>query len=307
MQHGTFLQSRGWEQFQQRVGHTTRRVGEVLVIEHQTPVGRYWYVGRPMLTPAVLEAIAAAARDAKVLFVRIDPAPGSEVATLAGSRLTKPTQPQDTLVLDLRPDADTILKSFHEKTRYNLRLAQRKGVQIEESADPEHRAFRAFIELGKRTGNRQGIRYGAESYYRQMLESLQGDGLTASVVVAHWQNRPLAANVMLWAGGTAYYLHGASWHEHRQFMAPHLLQWHCIQQAKQRGATAYDFWGIAPLNEQRELVDPKHAWAGITRFKLGFGGEVVHAPDSFDLVLEPAKYTLYAVGRRLRRSLGRAW
>ncbi len=408
MRDGTFLQSEAWERFQQQVGRTTHRVADVLVIEQTAPLGTYWYIGRVRLDTEQLLPIIRAAKQAGVLFVRIDP-----VVEIPNTKYhiqeTASTQPQTTVVLDLTPTAKQLLDSFHEKTRYNIRLAERKGVTIRESSDPAGPDFQAFITLGRRTGRHQGIRLHDEAYYRLMLKALgrnpilarhsessdeesrysldrqadpkserrsiwsgkqtwdpstglpaetgqrrtQDDGtepgeISTSIVVAYLGDTPLAANLMLWSGQTAYYLHGASDHTYRNLMAPHLLQWACIQAAKERGAHAYDFWGIAsslsrrPERSEAELkdpdgnkpilrqaqdlqdsstpgspddvsgaqndtysVDPSHPWAGLTRFKLGFGGRIVRYPDSVDVVLNPVRYRLYQAARTVRRALNR--
>jgi lipid II:glycine glycyltransferase (peptidoglycan interpeptide bridge formation enzyme) len=106
------------------------------------------------------------------------------------------------------------------------------------------------------------------------------------------------------------YLYGASDHEFRDYMSPLLLQWTAVARAKAAGATQYDFFGIAPPRESRNVnresrelyeYDPKHQYAGVTRFKLGFGGSVVEAPGTFDLILQPGKYKVYQLLRKLRR------
>jgi len=355
MSDGTFLQSTAWADFQAAVGHTTHRIDDVLVVEQTTPLGCYWYVGRSAPSKDQLSAITEQARSTGALFVRIDPVEELPL-TPYPSHLTLSTQPQTTLVLDLQSSTEQLLASFHEKTRYNIRLAERKGVTVEESADPGSQAMDDFLMLMAKTGSHQGIRAHGDGYYRTMLEVLNGSAspsfdkggsgrisrthggnppqspftkggrtaeISSSVVIAYHNNQPLAANLMLWTSDTTYYLHGASDHSARQLMAPHLLQWACIQRAKERGATAYDFWGIAPSQAERQRsevrgqgsphalpfppyqMDATHPWSGITRFKLGFGGEVVQYPPSVDLVLDASRYRLYQVGRSVRRAFGR--
>ncbi|MBI4032763.1 peptidoglycan bridge formation glycyltransferase FemA/FemB family protein [Candidatus Berkelbacteria bacterium] len=301
----SYLQSERWEAFQRACGYRTIRVGDTLLIGRGTPVGTYWYAARPEhLDLAALQTYAQTDRS---LFVRIDPS--EPIATEAfPTRPTLATQPQDSLVLDLGRSEEELLGSFHEKTRYNIRLSQKRGVSIEESTDVS-----AFLALARGTADRQAFRYHTGQYYQTMLETLRVGELKASLLVAKAAGRPVAALILLITPDTAYYLHGASSYADRALMAPHLLQWAAILKAKEQGCQAYDFWGIAPPihvesgNFQFPIsnfqFDPNHPWAGVTRFKLGFGGEVVHYPDSFDLVLQPAAYTVYTMGRRLRRAL----
>ena len=107
----------------------------------------------------------------------------------------------------------------------------------------------------------------------------------------------VAANIMCFFGDTANYLHGASSNKHRDVMAPHLLQWKAVCDAKKDGFKYYDFWGIAPND------DPKHGWAGVTRFKKGFGGEQVNYPGTFDMVVSKKWYLIYKVFRFINRTL----
>ena len=311
----SFLQSNAWERFQQAAGAVTRRIDGVLVIERKTPLGLYWYCPRPSLDVNGVRSLEEAAIAAGAMFVRVDPETPVPTGNLQ-SRLTAHTEPGDSLVLSLAPTEDELLKSFHEKTRYNIRVAERNGLVVEESSDPESRALTAFLQFARRTSERQGFRYHSDVYYRTMLEVLgrpNDEAITASALVAHKDNGPAAAMIVIWTPETAYYLHGASWYERRKWMAPHLLQWTAMKLAKARGAKAYDFWGIAPVQiagsqSDSSLIpqysfDPQHPWAGVTRFKLGFGGKAVHYPDAIDLVISRSKYNLYTFGRRVRRAL----
>ncbi len=106
--------------------------------------------------------------------------------------------------------------------------------------------------------------------------------------LADFKNKIIAANIVVFWEKTAIYLHGASDYEQRNLMAPHLLQWEQIKEAKKRGCIEYDFWGI----------DEKK-WPGVTRFKKGFGGREVEYPGAFDLIFQPVWYKIYKIGRTL--------
>ncbi len=302
----SFLQSEGWEAFQRSLGHQTDRIAGQLLITHPTALGAYQYCPRPLeLDDRTLEAFSREARVNHALFVRIDPDESFNPESVHRSPLTvhqaRPTQPQHSLVLDLSPGLDDLMASFHEKTRYNIRLAGRKEVVVTTSRDPASRELLAFLELAKGTGGRQQFHYHPAGYYRTMLEVLGNEeaGITASCLVAWHEKQPVAALILLihQEANAAYYLHGASSYHHRQLMAPHLLQWEAIQQAKAAGCARYDFWGITTSD------DPTHPWAGITRFKRGFGGSEVSYQDSFDLVVDPARTRLYRLARSVRRRL----
>lgn len=295
----SFLQTPDWEKFQQAAGYTTKRVNNKLLIKHNTPLGHYWYSPRPILTQDDIRALTDFATSDKALFVRIDPQ-----NYLDHNYPKVPAiQPQNSLVMTLE-DPKTMLEKFHQKTRYNIRLAEKKEVKVIEYAGGDN-GIDAFLSLAAKTAQRQKITLHQANYYKTMLETLggkPGDGnLKVTIFVAFWVRIPIAANIVLWPGDnqTAYYLHGASDYKYRNAMAPHLIQWHTMIAANQRNYQKYDFWGIAPLEDG--VPDEGHPWSGITRFKLGFGGEVVTYPDSFEIITNPNKYKLFKLASRAKK------
>lgn len=106
--------------------------------------------------------------------------------------------------------------------------------------------------------------------------------------IAEYQGKTIAANLVNFFGPTATYTHGGWDWEYRSLMAPHLLQWEQIKEAKNRGCKAYDFWGIDKIN-----------WPGITRFKKGFGGKEVNYIGTFDLILKQAWYSAYILVKKI--------
>jgi len=204
--------------------------------------------------------------------------------------ITKPVQPADTLILNLQPGADELLKSFHPKTRYNIKLAEKYKVKIEKL---DKNYFEECWNLFIKTGKRDEFHLHPKNYYQKMLELKEIE----LWVARNDKNDIIAANLMSFYGDTATYLHGASAYEHRQIMAPHLLQWTLIQEAKKRGFKYYDFHGIAPENQ------PNHPWAGVTRFKKSFSGKTVNYPGTYDFIYQPLSYKLYQILRKLNRLL----
>lgn len=293
------MQSKAWERFQQATGKTTARAGDVLAVEYKTPLGSYWYAPRPTVTAATFQTLVEHGRATNAMFVRVDPEAATDGFPGAVQQVPA-TQPQDSLVLRLKP-ADELLEGFHEKTRYNIRLAERKGVTVTESTEVDSKELAAFLALSAGTAERQAFHYHKDDYYQTMLKTLGQPGdedIHTSVLVAWQGETPVAALIALWTPTIAYYLHGASSYEHRALMAPHLLQFRAMEKAIDRGCGGYDFWGIAP-----DGAPDTHPWAGVTRFKLGFGGQRVHYPDSFAIVLQSMQYQLYLVARGIRRSV----
>lgn len=193
--------------------------------------------------------------------------------------------PEETLLLDLTQSEEALFSTMHQKTRYNIRLAQKKGVEVRELTHEEwSKAWKIFEE----TALRDGFRLHVRARYEAWLEKFSG----ARLVGAFYEGELLAVNLQVDACGTRTYLHGASSNQHREVMAPYALHWREIHDAKQAGLSTYDFWGVS---------DTHLAWKGITRFKVGFGGERHLSLGTFDFVRSFWKYRVYRLLRALRR------
>ncbi|MFC1788072.1 lipid II:glycine glycyltransferase FemX, partial [Patescibacteria group bacterium] len=235
----------------------------------------------------LVKSLVTLGKEKEALFFRFDP-PVEGLSGIDSKKIRSVTsvQPKETLLVDLKRDKKELLARMHHKTRYNLRLAERKGVEIETSFGSFEKVWSVF----EQTAKRGGFRLHSKEYYQQMLEALQGE-TKAFLAVATYKDEILAANLMIDFNEVRTYLHGASSNKHRDLMAPYLLHWKLIEDAKDQGLAYYDWWGVAPEHE------PKHPWAGISRFKLGFGGERIIYPGTYDLVIDPLWYSVYTLAR----------
>lgn len=302
-----FLQSWLWGTFQRTAGKNTERIevmynGEraavALLVQHTTRLLRtFILVPRgPVIDPG-LSADAKhvvwkafidhvdSVRSADTMFLKIEPneRPPDDLGFSEGSGV----HPERTLLIDCTKSEQELKDDMHQKTRYNIKLAERHGVTVGFSRAPSD--VEEFLALLTETAKRQKIGIFPAQYYRTMVESL-GDAI--EVAIARLHTTPVAAGLMVKFGSTSTYLHGASSAEHHQHMAPHLLQWQSIVRAKDLGCSVYDFFGIAPEG----AVD--HRWNGITRFKIGFGGTVHQYPGAYNLVYQRAWYLAYRLAKR---------
>lgn len=203
-------------------------------------------------------------------------------------------QPKDTLILNLEKSEQEILAQMHQKTRYNIRLAEKRGVKVRQSADLKD--LEIFYSILQKTAKRDKFFTHTKEYYQKQLEILGPKDLVR-LFLAEYQGKLIAGILVSFYNKRAVYLHGAQDFEFRNLMAPHLLQWRAILEAKRRGCTTYDFWGIAASD-----VPANHSWQGITRFKRGFGGREINYVGAWDLVFSKIWYWGYKLAHRFTRT-----
>lgn len=256
------------------------------------------YLPRSVLpTEKVLRELRSFGDKNGLLFVKIEPyVPYDENFTLQDVSIKlvqspHPLFPEWTQILDVTPNEAELLKSFKPKTRYNIRLAEKKGVQIKEMNTDE--GFDIFSKLYFETCKRQNYRGHTKAYHHAIWSNLT-DG-HATILIAWLNNQPLAAYELLNFKNTFYYLYGGSSIEQKNVMAPNLLMWESIRLAQKKGAVRFDMWGSLPPH-----YDPNHPWAGFTRFKEGYNTTFTHLTPSMDLVIHKALYPIYSLAHAIR-------
>jgi lipid II:glycine glycyltransferase (peptidoglycan interpeptide bridge formation enzyme) len=203
--------------------------------------------------------------------------------------------------VDLHGDEDQILARMKQKTRYNIRLALKKGVVVYPSSDVD-----TFYRLMTITGERDRFGYHSLAYYQRAFELFYPHG-ECELLMAEYQGEPLAALMVFARGKRAWYFYGASASQHRERMPTYLLQWEAMRWARSRGCSTYDLWGVpdydVPTLEANFTKRSEGLW-GVYRFKRGFGGQLQRAYGSWDRVYRPALYAFYRwwVGRGERVS-----
>jgi peptidoglycan pentaglycine glycine transferase (the first glycine) len=273
------------------------------------------------LQVSALNSLAFLASQQDAIFLKIDPelvigtgVPGDEEAvTFEGTKTIRESwreagwrrsdeqiQFKNTMVIPLDLDEEALLMDMKSKTRYNVRLAGRRGVSVVQgSIEDLDLLYRMYAE----TSVRDGFVIRHQGYY----EDAWGKFIEANLAqpfIAKVEGRPIAGLIAYRFGSTAYYLYGMSTSDHREKMPNYLLQWEAMRWAKEQGCTRYDLWG-AP--ESIEEDDPMY---GVYRFKEGFGAELVRTTGAWDLPLKPVHYDLYSrlmpLALAAMRRLGRA-
>jgi peptidoglycan pentaglycine glycine transferase (the first glycine) len=298
------LQTSAWGQLKDSFGWSAHRLlsgdaGGLMIARRLAPGMRIGYV--PMgpvgaWVPDLIPSLLSVARGMRCFALKLEPdAPdGSPLAdqlrTLGFVPSLHAVQPRRSLIVDLTPTEDAILARMHQKTRYNIRLAERKEVRVRPWDD-----LPAFGAMMQTTAARDQFGVHAPAYYARayaLFHPLQ----ECELLVAEFEGRPLAALMVFAHGPRAWYLYGASTDDERNRMPTYLLQWEAMRWARRRGCQSYDLWGVP--DAERETLEAQFEtrgdglW-GIYRFKRGFGGELVRSIGAWDYVLQPLVYRLY--------------
>jgi lipid II:glycine glycyltransferase (peptidoglycan interpeptide bridge formation enzyme) len=326
------LQSGFWGAFRQRLGWRARafrctyRQGEfrlLVLIRRFGPGMELAYVPHgPELSEPVVEAerflldLAEALRPhlGRSLLLRYDPPWGVEglgnsplpLKSFGGLyKAAMDVQPPSTVVLDLAAGEEQLLAAMKSKTRYNVRLAAKKGVEISIiPAEQLEAALSEWYSLYEKTARRDRITLHSEGYYKRLFSLAGSYGVGAPelfLLTARHEGELLAGIIVAVKGGGAWYLYGASSDRKRNLMPSYGLQWRAIRLARERGCRFYDLFGIPPGD------DPRHPMHGLFRFKTGFGGRVVNRPGCYDVALRPLLYRLYRSAEKLRSAYYLRW
>ena len=199
-------------------------------------------------------------------------------------------QPPRTIVVDLRGTEEEILARMKQKTRYNIRLAQKKGITVRPWDD-----LPAFHQMMLVTGGRDGFGVHSLEYYQRAYNLFHPAGM-AELLVAEYEGIPLAALMVFAHGRRAWYMYGASNDQERNRMPTYLLQWEAMCWARSKGAEEYDLWGVPDADEETleaQFTERSDGLWGVYRFKRGFGGELKRAAQAMDRVYNPLLYKLY--------------
>jgi lipid II:glycine glycyltransferase (peptidoglycan interpeptide bridge formation enzyme) len=331
--HGHLLQSWAWGELKSRFGWTALRlqVGEAAaqILFRRLPLGlTLAYVPKGPLVNwddseqvhALFAAIHAEAKKRQAIFLKVEPNVASGVVatrpnhgqrmesawplpseaikflTQAGFHPADTIQPRTSLVIDLNGDEAALLAAMKQKTRYNIRLAEKKGVTVRQGSAAQ---VAIFHQLALITATRDSFGVHSLDYYQAAYTLFAPD--RCALLMAEFEGQPLAALMVFRQAQKAYYFYGASSNEYRNLMAPYLLQWAAIRWAKNQGCTHYDLWGIPdadPASLEAEFERRNDGLWGVYRFKRGFGGQWLQSVGAYDYVYNPLLYQIYRLRRK---------
>lgn len=308
-QVGHPLQSWAWGNFKQESGAQVVRLGAYegrkLLSGYQFTIHKVPYLNYRIGyfpkgdTPddSQMFAVRTVAERNNLVFVKIEPnvyvpAAGPkdklksarDYLTKSGCVAGRPMFTPYSFVLDLKPSHEELFARLKQKTRYNIRLAQKNGVKVK--IDNSDEAFDEYIQLWKETTKRQGFYAHTENYHRTMWQHLREEGV-AYLIKAVYNEKTLSTWIVFMFNKVLYYPYGASSREHREVMASNLLAWEAMCFGKDHGCTTFDMWGS--LGPNPDQSDP---WYGFHKFKEGYGGDLVEFVGTYDYVHDASKYKL---------------
>jgi lipid II:glycine glycyltransferase (peptidoglycan interpeptide bridge formation enzyme) len=302
---GDFKAEFGWQAVRVRSGQTGAQI-----LFRRLPLGfTFAYVPKGPAGPdwaGLWPAVDRVCRKKRAVLLKVEPdlaepAPPQAAAQFRGFiPNADPIQPRRTLVLDLSGAEEHWLARMKQKTRYNIRLAEKKGVAVQPSGDVD-----AFYRLMEVTGRRESFGVHSRDYFRRAYEIFHPGG-RCELFLAEYAGQPLAGLMVFARGSRAWYFYGASNEEERSRMPAYLLQWEAMRWARDRGCRSYDLWGVPDAEEETleaGFQGRSDGLWGVYRFKRGFGGALVRSVGAWDRVYLPV-YPLYRWWARRRREAG---
>jgi len=300
------LQTRQWGEFRKEWGNEVMFTKYGLLTLHKIPflpfkLGMFIRGNSP--TKEMLAFLKNIAKEKNIIFIKLEPLFAKEISkdnsfdsliallkengSIAGKTLFTPTS----FWIDLTKSEEDLLKSFSSKTRYNIRLAKRKGVVVVE--DNSDKTFNKYLQLTKETVERQGFFAHSEKYHKLMWKFLhtnmvkKGKEPTARLISATYKNETITTWIVFVWKDFIYYPYGASSVKHKNVMANNLMMWETIKLGKKLNLKTFDLWGREPGK-------------GFTKFKEGFNPKVVKFLGTWDLVINKPIYYVYRVAEMIR-------
>lgn len=292
----TFL----WGKFQKQIGRKTwflkNTESQLLAIKHPLIFGYSWIdiprgpLGEGIKCQKLIKELIQNTHNDDVVFIRCMPKKNCKKMKQKFKMYPAHANhhPETTLKINLTKSEEQILKQMKPKGRYNIRLAEKKGVTVKNSRD-----VNKFFKLIQETTERNQFWGHSQEYYRTMLEVF---GQKSQLLLAKYQGEIIAGGIFIYQEKEGIYYYGASSNKYRNVMAPYLIQWKAIKEAKKRGCEQYDFLGISPAKSKKN-----HPWKGVTNFKKKFGGFIENYEPAQEIVLKPLQYKALVTMKKLKK------
>lgn len=301
---GHVMQSWEWGEFREQTGNKVFRIIEedtknwnvFSFTIHRVPktkfnIGYMPKSGWP--SENVLKFLQDIASRENIIFLKIEPDIELENFRLKSSKVKIVKSKKDifaksTFIIDLSQNEEEIFRNLSQKTRYNVRLAEKNNITVE-TGDID-----SFVKLQKETAKRNGFYLHPDNYYRTVFELFAKRGM-AKIISAKYNKKTLTSWMLFVFKDVWYYPYGGSSSEYRNLMHSNLVAWEAIKLAKREGGKMFDMWGALGKNPNQK--DP---WYGFHRFKSGYGGKLIEYPGAYDVVFNEKYYLLLTTVDKLR-------
>lgn len=304
------VQTWDWGDFQISQGHTVYRFGvfddkdkiksAYSVSFHKIPKTNFsigTILRGPDITEEMIKNITEIAKKENAIFIKLEP---DVINKKLGHFRNLKKSPKvafypHTFLVDLTKTETELLDSMHPKTRYNIRVANRFGVEIKEETNDK--GFETYLKILFDTTKRQGFYLHSQKYHRDLWKRLKDTGMI-NIMLASYQNQVISAFMIFKLKDKLFYPYGSSLDVNRQVQAPTLLMWEVIKLGKELKCKIFDMWGcLGPHAKETENG------FGFHRFKQGYGGELVEYIGTYDLIINPFLYKLYNSVDKIRWKL----
>ena len=286
------LQTKAWGEFRKEWGNEVLTTKYGIITTHRIPLTSYKvgvFEKGPAPTRSMIKDLRLIGKQNKLIFIKLEPNQLTKpklinilikAGAVRGKRLFTPS----TFWIDLTKSEDELLKSFHHKTRYNIRLAQRQGVEVKE--DNSNGAFEKYLKLTFETAKRRGFYAHSEKYHRLMWKYLKKARI-AHLLTARYKDKIITTWILFEWRDFLYYPYGASSDKYKEVMANNLMMWEAVRFGKKLGLKTFDLWG-------------REKGKGFTKFKEGYNPQIVEFLGTWDLVINKPLYYLYRMVEEIR-------
>lgn len=291
------LQSELWEKFKNSYGTPAVRVGNIVYTKHKIPFTSYFYGYCPRVTPSDInfEKLKISLKENQCVACHFDVPnvpKGDSEEKISGDMFKKYCSEsvrdefaKGNFLMDLTKSEDEILNNMHKKHRYNIKLAQRKGVVVRKSTDDKD--FDLFFDLYAETGQRQKFFGRSRLYLKKVWETFR-EGDSSFLLIAEYGGKPLSAWMLIVYDGVLYYPYGGSSVKDRDVQSSCLVGWEAIKFGKKMGCEMFDMWGAS--EDMNNKSDPYY---GFSLFKEKFGAKHVTYINSYDFVINEPVYKAF--------------
>lgn len=305
------VQTWAWGEFQKSQGHSIFRYGvydgkgniktAFTISFHTIPKTRYsigTILRGPKITEEILKVVKKVSQEQNAIFVKFEPDISKTEASMNFPGLMvspKVAFYPHTFKVDLTKPEEKLLSDMHSKTRYNIRIANRYGVEVKEMTNAL--GFEIYLKLLFDTTKRQGFYLHTFKYHRDLWKILKNTDIP-HIMLASYQGKVLSAFMLFKLKDQLFYPYGASLDTNREVMAPTLLMWESIKLGQKLKCRTFDMWGC--LGPDAKEGDNGF---GFHRFKQGFNGQTYEYVGTYDYVINPTLYKLYNLVDKLRWKL----